>query len=80
MAQVIFADPLSFEEAVKSSKWRLAMDAEMRAIERNETWCLTELPTGVKKIGVKWIYKTKFNELGEVDKYKARLMAKGYSQ
>ncbi|CAL2265186.1 unnamed protein product [Prunus armeniaca] len=39
-----------------------------------------ELPAGGKKIGVKWVYKTKLNENGEVDKYKARLIAKGYSQ
>ena len=35
---------------------------------------------GAKKVGVKWIYKTKFNENGEVDKYKARLVAKEYTQ
>ena len=52
------------------------MDAEMKSIERNETWKLTELPAGAKKIGVKWIYKTKFNEFGGVDKYKATLVAR----
>ena len=35
---------------------------------------------GAKKVGVKWIYKTRFNENGEVDKYKAKLVAKGYTQ
>ena len=35
---------------------------------------------GAKKIGVKWIYKTKLNESGEVDKYKARLVIKGYTR
>lgn len=39
-----------------------------------------DLPANVKKIGVKWIYKTKLNELGEVDKYKARLVMKAYTQ
>ena len=38
------------------------------------------LPIGAKKIGVKWIYKTKLNEPGEVDKYKARPVVKGYTQ
>jgi len=38
------------------------------------------LPVGAKKIEVKWIYKTKINELGEVDKHKARLVVKGYTQ
>lgn len=75
-----YADPLNFKEAVKSSKWRNAMDAEIKLIENNETWELMDLPAGAKKIGVKWIYKTKLNENGEVDKYKARLVAKGYAQ
>ena len=80
MALMVTLDPLSFDEAVKNSKWRLAMDSEIEAIKKNKTWELTELPPGAKKIGVKWIYKTKFNELGDVDKHKARLVAKGYSQ
>jgi len=37
---------------------------------------LVTLPAHAKKIGVKWIYKTKINEEGRVDKYKARLVAK----
>lgn len=74
------ADPINFEEAVKSEKWRNAMDVEMEAIERNGTWELTDLPKDGKKIGVKWVYKTKLNENGEVDKFKARLVAKGYTQ
>ncbi|KAL5844965.1 hypothetical protein ACOSQ4_010923 [Xanthoceras sorbifolium] len=73
-------DPIHFEDTVKSEKWRQAMDVEMAAIKRNDTWELTELPEGGKKIGVKWVYKTKFNENGEVDKYKAWLVVKGYSQ
>jgi hypothetical protein len=56
------------------------MDQEMQAIERNDTWELTVLPSGSKTIGVKWVFKTKVNENGEVDKYKARLVAKGYCQ
>ena len=43
------------------------------------TWSLIALPVGAKVIGVKWIYKTKLNELGEVDKFKARLVVKGYA-
>lgn len=73
-------DPVSFDDAVTHSQWRAAMKAEIDAIERNDTWELTILPEGVKKIGVKWVFKTKFNEHGEVDKCKARLVAKGYAQ
>ena len=73
-------DPITFTEAVKSEKWRKAMDQEIQTIEKNDTWELTVLPSGGKTIGVKWVFKTKFNENGEVDKYKARLVAKGYCQ
>ncbi|CAL2259306.1 unnamed protein product [Prunus armeniaca] len=80
MALVESTDPLHFEEAVKSANWRLAMNNEIKSIEKNQTWTLTELPAGAKRIGVKWVYKTKYNEHGKIDKYKARLVAKGYSQ
>lgn len=56
------------------------MECEIQAIERNKTWDLTNLLEGARPIGVKWIYKTKFNEKREVDKYKARLVALGYAQ
>jgi hypothetical protein len=73
-------DPASFEEAVKSKIWRNAMKSEMQSIEDNNTWKLVDLPKGVKPIGVKWIFKTKYNEQGRVEKHKARLVAKGYAQ
>jgi len=41
---------------------------------------LTNIPKGHKTIGVKWVYKTKLKENGEVDKYKAQLVTKGYKQ
>ena len=75
-----FEDPVVFEEAVKGQNWREAMRLEIKAITENDTWELTTLPKGAKKIGVKWVYKTKLNEKGEVDKFKARFVAKGYSQ
>ncbi|KAE8683276.1 TMV resistance protein N-like [Hibiscus syriacus] len=78
----LFADcePVSFQEAVQEKKWRDAMDEEIKAIEKNDTWKLTSLPKGHKAIGVKWVYKTKQNAKGEIERHKARLVAKGYSQ
>lgn len=73
-------DPINFDEAVKEKKWQEAMKFEIQAIERNQTWELVPLPHRAKKIGVKWVFKTKLNEEGKVDKCKARLVAKGYSQ
>ena len=68
MTLVESTDPLYFEEAVKNENWRLAMNNEIKSIEKNQTWTLTELPAGAKKIGVKWVYKTKYNEHGKIDK------------
>ncbi|KAD5961638.1 hypothetical protein E3N88_13111 [Mikania micrantha] len=73
-------DPLNYEQAAKDEKWMQAMEAEIKAIERNGTWELVDLPEGSIPIGVKWIYKTKLNEKGEIDKFKARLVVKGYAQ
>ena len=56
---ILFADcdPIAFEDVVKDSKWQKAMDAEIKAIEKNETWELSDLPQGQHTIGVKWVYK-----------------------
>jgi len=56
------------------------MYEEIDSIERNNTWDLVNLPEGKKSIGVKWVYKTKLSAYGEVEKYKARLVAQGFSQ
>ena len=72
--------PLNFEETINDYKWRKAMDEEIKAIEKNETQELTTLPKGHEAIGVKWVYKVKKNANGKVEKYKARLVVKGYKQ
>jgi hypothetical protein len=64
-------DPVTYVEAEKSKVWRIAMDQEMESIENNKTWELTTLPNGASAIGVKWIYKTKCNEKGQIEKHKA---------
>jgi hypothetical protein len=73
-------DPITYDEAAQSDVWKKSMDQEIESIEKNNTWELVTLPEGARKVGVKWIYKTKLNEKGEIEKYKARLVEKGYSQ
>ncbi|KAA0052395.1 putative copia-type polyprotein [Cucumis melo var. makuwa] len=60
--------------------WKIAMDEEIKAIKKNDTWELSTLPNGKKAVGVNWVFKIKRNEKREVERYKARLVAKGYSQ
>jgi hypothetical protein len=73
-------EPESFEEAEKDDSWKRAMEAEIQMIEKNNTWDLVDRPSDKPIIGVKWVYKTKLNLDGSVQKNKARLVAKGYSQ
>ncbi|KAK4381284.1 Retrovirus-related Pol polyprotein from transposon RE1 [Sesamum angolense] len=56
------------------------MEEEIKMIEKNNTWELADMPKDKEVIGVKWIYKTKLNADGSIQKHKARLVAKGYSQ
>src|ERR1700721_1243905 len=52
---------------------------EMASLHKNEAWDLVELAAGRKPIGRKWVFKKKMNAERKVEKYKAWLVAKGYS-
>ena len=56
------------------------MNEEIKAIERNNTWKLTNIPQGHKAINVKWVFKTKVKSNSEVERHKARLVVKGFEQ
>ena len=73
-------EPSSYKQAATEVEWMDAMRTEIDAIERNNTWKLTELPPGHKAIGLKWVFKLKKDAEGKVIKHKARLVAKGYVQ
>jgi hypothetical protein len=60
--------------------WMQNMKEEMDAIEDNQTWTFCALPQGHRAIGLKWVFKLKKNDLGEVVKHKARLVVKWYAQ
>ena len=72
--------PIHFEEAIKDRKWIEAMDEKINAIGKNKTWDLVELRKGKEVIGFKWVYKTKSNAEGKIERHKARLVVKGYKQ
>ena len=74
------AENISFEEAMRDKKWKTAMDEEIKAIHRNNTCEVTELPEGSQSMSVKWEFKKKMNAQGKIERYKARLVAKGYKQ
>ncbi|MCO5597580.1 hypothetical protein L7F22_051659 [Adiantum nelumboides] len=72
--------PLSLDEAQNSKNWMAAMQSKFDALIENETWTLCDLPLGKKAIGTKWVYKLKRKPDGEIDRYKALVVAKGYAQ
>jgi Reverse transcriptase (RNA-dependent DNA polymerase) len=72
--------PERLEEAIKDPKWVKAMETEMDALEKNQTWKLVNLPEGKRTVGCKWVYSIKYNVEGKIKRYKARLVAKGYTQ
>ena len=56
------------------------MEVEMESIKRNNVWELVELPKGRSSVGSKWMFKKKVNEEGVDERYKARIVAQGFSQ
>ena len=76
-------DPISVTEATfspDSDKWMKAMQREMESLRENNVWRLVEPPPNRKVIGSKWVFKRKTDANGEVERYKARLVAQGFSQ
>ena len=73
-------EPTSYRQASRDPGWREAMQSEIRALEDNGTWELTELPSGKKALGSRWIYKIKYHADGSVERLKARLVVFGNHQ
>ncbi|KAL5856863.1 hypothetical protein ACOSQ3_004321 [Xanthoceras sorbifolium] len=74
-------DPINFHQAIqgsKSQKWIDAMNEEFKSMQDNNVWDLVSLPESAKLISCKWIFKTKRDSKGNVERYKARLIAKDF--
>lgn len=76
-------EPMSFKEATNgpdSREWKASMQSEYDSLMKNQTWVLAELPAGRKPITCKWVYKVKRDSNGKVERYKSRLVARGFTQ
>ena len=83
MTYLLEGEPRTYKEAVSSTDgpmWKDAIKSEIDSIMSNHTWELVDLPPGTKPLGSKWIFKRKLKADGSIDKYKARLVIKGYRQ
>ena len=76
-------EPKTIQEALNSEyseQWKAAADSEYQSLIENKTWNLEEPPVDRSVIGCKWIFKVKYGSQGQVEHFKGRLVAKGYSQ
>ena len=73
-------EPKYFSQAQQYPEWEMAMKHELDALEQNHTWILTSLPPSKKALTSKWVYKTKYKPDGLVERYKARLVIRGFEQ
>jgi hypothetical protein len=75
--------PTSIEEAKKREdwyKWKEAINNEYESLIKNAAWTLCNPPKDRKIVSCKWVFKIKHKVNGEIDKYKARLVARGFTQ
>jgi len=83
-ATIVFLEELqNVEEALTCEnfkEWKCAMQEEHDSLMTNNTWTLVPLPVGRKPVSCKWVFKIKQGANGEVECYKVRLMARGFTQ
>lgn len=81
--RLVMEEPNTHKQAMNgkdSEKWERAIHAEMDALKRNHTWDVVERPTNRAVVSGKWVFKIKHLADGTVDKYKARYVARGFTQ
>lgn len=72
--------PNSIQEALKILEWREAVMEEMKVLKKNETWEIVLRPSGKKLVSFKWVFTPKYKADDTIDKLKAHLVARGFTQ
>jgi hypothetical protein len=73
-------EPKTLHEALCDNNWKSAMDEEFSAQVKNETWHSVPAHHAQNLIDCRWVYKVKEGVDGSIDRYKVRLVAKGFKQ
>jgi len=79
----ILKDPTTYKEAMSrgdARHWKRACAEELEEFVRQNLFSTVPRPIGRKVIGCKWVFKTKLDAEGQIERYKARLVAQGFSQ
>ena len=80
VANIIDFEPSSYEEAASQQVWREAMQEEYSSIMKNDVWEVVPRPEGKSVVTSRWLYKVKHATDGSIEKFKARFVARGFSQ
>jgi hypothetical protein len=80
MAQISNAEPTIYEDVVKQQVWKDAMVEEYQSIMKNDVWEVVPRPEEEYVVTSKWLFKIKHAADGSIEKYKARFVARGFSQ
>lgn len=80
MTKLIDEEPSTYEEGASQKVWKEAMNEEYQLVMKNDAWEIVPRLEDKSVVTSKWIYKIKHAVDGSIDKYKARLMARGFSQ
>ncbi|KAL5810552.1 hypothetical protein ACOSQ4_027120 [Xanthoceras sorbifolium] len=68
------------QEALPVAEWKKAVEEELKALEKHQTWELCDLLRGKKPVGCKWVFTVKTKADGSIERFKVRLVAKGFTQ
>ena len=80
MSTLVQSKPGSFKEVVKRQVWKDVMHEEYESIMKNDVWEVVPRPEDKSVVTSKWLYKIKHESDGSAEKYKARFVARGFSQ
>ena len=80
VTDIIEIEPSSYEEASTHSVWRESMVEEYASIMKNDVWEVIPRPEGKSLVTSRWLYKIKYAVDGSIEKYKARFVARRFSE
>jgi hypothetical protein len=80
LAKLEFSEPVDYKSTLQHKEWKQAMQEEYNALMKNETWELTPWKRGINLVDFKWVFKLKRKVDGSIERYKVRLVAKGFKQ
>ena len=80
MSNIIQVEPCSFEEDMKAQVWKSALVEEYESIIHNDVWEVVPRPQGKYVVSSKWLYKVKHGNDANIEKYKDRFLARGFSE